>query len=82
MKTMSRLLAVVIAAVFITSAAACGKSEEKPATTAEKIGDAVTKAGEQAGEAIEKAGEAMQEAGEKIKEAVKEGADKMTEEKK
>lgn len=82
MKKMTGLLFAIIAATFIMSAAGCGKSEEKPATTAEKIGDAVTKAGEQAGQAMEKAGEAMQEAGEKVKEAVKEGVDKMTEEKK
>jgi len=73
METISRLLLGILVAVFIVSAGGCGKSEEKPATTAEKIGDAVQSAGEQAGQAMEKAGEA-------IKEAAKEGAEKIKEE--
>jgi len=82
MRTVSRLLLAVVAAVFILSSSGCGKSEDKPATTAEKIGDAVKNAGEQAGEVMEKAGETMKEAGDAVKEAAKEGADKIVEEKK
>ena len=83
MRTVSRLLLGVVAAVFILSASGCGKSEEdKPATTAEKIGGAVENAGEKAGEVMEKAGETMKEAGDAVKEAAKEGADKIVEEKK
>lgn len=81
MRTMSGLLGAVVAAILIFSLNGCGKSEDKPATTADKIGHAVQSAGDQTGQAIEKAGEAMKEAGEKIKDAAKEGADKMKEEK-
>ena len=82
MRKTTGLFLSVIAAAFIVSATGCGKSEEKPATTSEKLGDAVKSAGEQAGQVMEKAGEAVKEAGEAVEGAAKEAGDKMKEEKK
>jgi len=72
----------IIAALFLVSATGCGKSEDKSATTSEKIGEAVKSVGEEAGQTMEKAGDAMKEAGEAVEGAAKEAADKMKEEKK
>jgi len=68
MKTGRNVLLGAAIAVFVLTAGACGKSEEKK-TVGEKVGGAIDKAVDQAGQVMEKAGEAMKETGEKVKEA-------------
>ena len=71
MKTKGNILLGAAIAVFVLTAGACGKSEEKKETVGEKVGGAIDKAVDQAGQVMEKAGDAMKEAGEKMKEGKK-----------
>jgi hypothetical protein len=86
MNRFERVLVSMTLAVSILSVGACGKSEQKPESSADKAAGTMTKAAESAGQAVgtamEKAGDAMKEAGEKVKEGTAAAVDKMKEDKK
>jgi gas vesicle protein len=71
------------AALFLLTAAACGKSDDKSPGPAEKagatMGRAVDQAVEKARPAVEKAGEQLKEAGGKLKEEASQAMDKLKE---
>jgi hypothetical protein len=70
MKTVKRILLVLLVALSWSGFAACSKSEDDKGSM-EKAGrtvdEAMNKAKEQTGQAMEKAGEAMRQAGEKMR---------------
>jgi hypothetical protein len=86
MKQFKNVSLGALALVFLLSAGACGKSEQKtegggPAEKAgQQLGKAIDQATEKAGEAMEKAGDALNEAGQKAKESASEAIDKMKKE--
>ena len=76
MRTIKRMALPVIAGIFLFSANGCGKSEDKSATTADKVQNAVENAGKELGQAMEKAGQELKETGEKITRGAEESAKK------
>ena len=84
MKQFKNVSLGALALVFLLSAGACGKSEQKTEGPAEKagqqLGKAIDQATEKAGEAMQKAGDALKETGQKAKESASEAIDKVKKE--